>query len=84
MEESMTGKTVAAIERLPENPDRKIYWVVYNKDMIKYTENLIAEIRGKDYLKQHVKVVSIEKKQGANNSIYLDPMLLDHIGNGQG
>lgn len=80
----MTGKTVAAIERLPENPDRKIYWVVYNKDMIKYTENLIAEIRGKDYLKQHVKVVSIEKKQGANNSIYLDPMLLDHIGNGQG
>lgn len=84
MEESMTGKTVAAINRLPENPDRKIYWVVYNKDMIKYTENLIAEIRGKDYLKQHVKVVSIEKKQGANNSIYLDPMLLDHIGNGQG
>lgn len=84
MEESMTGKTVAAIERLPENPDRKIYWVVYNKDMIKYTENLIAEIRGKDYLKQHVKVVSLEKKQGANNSIYLDPMLLDHIGNGQG
>jgi len=84
MEESMTGKTVAAIERLPENPDRKIYWVVYNKDMIKYTENLIAEIKGKDYLKQHVKVVSIEKKQGANNSIYLDPMLLDHIGNGQG
>ena len=80
----MTGKTVAAINRLPENPDRKIYWVVYNKDMIKYTENLIAEIRGKDYLKQHVKVVSIEKKQGANNSIYLDPMLLDHIGNGQG
>lgn len=80
----MTGKTVAAIERLPENPDRKIYWVVYNKDMIKYTENLIAEIRGKDYLKQHVKVVSLEKKQGANNSIYLDPMLLDHIGNGQG
>jgi len=80
----MTGKTVAAIERLPENPDRKIYWVVYNKDMIKYTENLIAEIKGKDYLKQHVKVVSIEKKQGANNSIYLDPMLLDHIGNGQG
>lgn len=80
----MTGKTVAAIERLPENPDRKIHWVVYNKDMIKYTENLIAEIRGKDYLKNHVKVVSLEKKQGANNSIYLDPMLLDHIGNGQG
>ncbi len=80
----MTGKTVAAIERLPEDPDKKICWVVYNKDMIKFTENLIAEIRGKDYLKKHVKVVSIEKKQGANNSIYLDPMLLDHIGNGQG
>ena len=80
----MTGKTVAAIERLPEDPDKKIYWVVYNKDMIKYTEKLIAEIRGKDYLKKHVKVVSLEKKQGANNSIYLDPMLLDHIGNGQG
>jgi hypothetical protein len=84
MEKSMTGKTVAAIERLPEDPDKKIYWVVYNKDMIKYTEKLIAEIRGKDYLKKHVKVVSLEKKQGANNSIYLDPMLLDHIGNGQG
>lgn len=80
----MTGKTVTAIRNLPESPDRKIYWVVYNKDMIKYTENLIAEIKGKDYLKQHVKVVSLEKKQGANNSIYLDPMLLDHIGNGQG
>jgi hypothetical protein len=84
MEKSMTGKTVAAINRLPEKPEKKIYWVVYNKDMIKYTENLIAEIRGKSYLKKHVKVVSLEKKEGANNTIYLDPMLMDHIGNGQG
>lgn len=80
----MTGKTVAAIERLPNEPTNKICWVVYNKDMIKYTEKLISEIKGEDYLKKYVKVVSIEKKSGANNTIYLDPMLHDHIGNGQG
>lgn len=70
-----------AISSLPDCPKSNILWIVYNDDMVEYTRNMIEEIKGKDYMK-FVKVVSRLHSSREPGSVYFDPMLLDHIGNG--
>jgi hypothetical protein len=78
------GKVLQAINSLPNNPRKHIYWIVYNHDMIKYTEDMIAEIKGKEYLSNHVTVVAKTdpSKDRTKGSVYFDPGLLDLLGNG--
>lgn len=77
------GKQVNAIRCLPDDPKKHIYWIVYNKDMVKYTETLIEQIRGKEYM-TNITVVSKNdlSKDRTTGSIYFDPNLMDLIGNG--
>lgn len=78
------GKVYNAIKNLPENPSKRIYWIVYNNDMIEHTESLISELKGEDYLNKFVTVVakSDPSKDRTKGSVYFDPGLLDLIGNG--
>jgi hypothetical protein len=77
------GKQVNAIRSLPDVPKKHIYWIVYNKDMVKYTEALIEQIKGKEYM-TNITVVSKgdSSRDRVNGSIYFDPTLMDLIGNG--
>jgi len=77
------GKQEVAIRSLPDNPSKHIYWIVYNRDMVAYTESLIQEIRGPEYM-SYVTVVakSDPSKDRTKGSIYFDPTLMDLIGNG--
>ena len=79
----MSGKQEVAIRNLPSNPKKHIYWIVYNQDMVKYTEALIEQIRGKEYM-SNITVVSKNdpSKERTKGSVYFDPMLMDLIGNG--
>lgn len=72
------------IQRLPVSPTKHIYWIVYNSDMIQYTENLISEIKGEEYLSTHVTVVAKAdpSKERCKGTVYFDPGLLDLLGNG--
>lgn len=78
------GKVYNAIRNLPNHPSKRIYWIVYNSDMVEYTENLIAELKGPDYLSNFVTVVSKNdpRKDRTEGTIYFDPGLMDLIGNG--
>ena len=76
-----SGKQVDAILRLPVDPQKDIVWIVYNSDMVEYTRNLIKELRGEDYLSR-VKVVARTEAYQYNGHIYFDPLLYDHLGNG--
>lgn len=78
-----SGKTHAAILSLPAAPSKHIYWIVYNQDMINYTRNLIAELRGEEYLK-HITVVAKgdSTKDRSKGIVYFDPLLYSHLGNG--
>lgn len=75
------GKQEAAIKRLPDNPDKRIIWIVYNEDMVPWTENLFLKIKGPEYLK-NVKVVSRDRSSKYVGHIYFDPVLYDLLGNG--
>jgi hypothetical protein len=77
------GKQINAIRSLPDEPSKHIYWIVYNKDMVKYTEALIEQIKGKEYM-TNISVVSKNDstKDRTKGSIYFDPTLMDLIGNG--
>lgn len=77
------GKQEAAIRCLPDDPAKHIYWIVYNTDMIKYTEALIEQIKGREYM-QNVTVVSKSdpSKERTTGSVYFDPTLMDLLGNG--
>lgn len=77
------GRQEQAIDCLPDSPHKHIYWIVYNDDMIKYTQGLIEQIKGKEYM-TNITVVSKgdPSKDRTNGSIYFDPTLLDLIGNG--
>jgi len=77
------GKQDAAIRGLPNNPSKHIYWIVYNRDMVKYTEDLIEQIKGPEYM-SHITVVakSDPSKDRTKGAIYFDPTLMDLIGNG--
>lgn len=77
-------KTVRSILSLPEVPTKRIFWIVYNHDMISYVENLIKELRGEDYLNMYVTVVakSDPSKDRTKGTVYFDPDLLDLLGNG--
>ena len=52
--------------------------------MVKYTEDLIASIKGSDYLTKHVTVVakSDPSKDRIKGTLYFDPGLMDLLGNG--
>ena len=78
------GKTQAMISALPVNPTKHIYWIVYSKDMIKYTEDQIKLIKGEDYFNKHVTVVAKNdpSKDRDTGTVYFDPRLLDLLGNG--
>lgn len=78
------GKVQRAINSLPNNPDKRIFWVVYNSDMVKYTEDLIASIKGSEYLSKYVTVVakSDPTKDRTKGTLYFDPGLMDLLGNG--
>ena len=77
------GKQANAIHNLPTEPKKHIYWIVYNQDMVKYTESLIEQIKGKEYM-QFITVVAKNdpSKERATGSVYFDPTLMDLIGNG--
>jgi len=51
--------------------------------MVKYTEALIEQIKGKEYM-TNISVVSKDdsSKERTTGSIYFDPTLMDLIGNG--
>lgn len=70
-----------AITRLPDCPTSNILWIVYNDDMVGYTQKMIEDIKGKDYMK-FIKVVSRDHSSKEPGTVYFDPMFLDHIGNG--
>lgn len=78
------GKVQQAIHSLPEAPSKHIFWIVYNHDMVEYTENMIAEIRGEKYLLDYVTVVAKAdpSHDRACGAVYFDPGLLDLLGNG--
>lgn len=77
------GKVAAAIRSLPDNPTKPIYWIVYNSDMIAYTQNLIREIKGQDYLGNVTVVAKSESTRARElGHIYFDPGLYDLLGNG--
>lgn len=75
------NKQLRAISRLPDCPKSSILWIVYNEDMVEYTNKMIEEIKGKDYMK-FIKVVSRDHSSKEVGTVYFDPMLLDHLGNG--
>ena len=70
-----------AIASLPNSPKSRILWIVYNDDMVDYTKAMIQEIKGEAYMK-HIKVVSRDHSSKEPGTVYFDPMLLEHIGNG--
>lgn len=78
------GKVQQAITSLPQHPDKHIYWVVYNTDMVQYTEDMIASIKGRDYLEEFVTVVAKNdpSKDRTKGTLYFDPGLMDLLGNG--
>lgn len=87
MQNTMTRRSKKlehCIRLLPENPTKHIFWIVYNHDMIEYTSNLIADIRGQEYRDKYITVVAKgeNSKDRANGSVYFDPNLLDLLGNG--
>lgn len=80
----MQNRINASIRSLPATPDKRIYWIVYNEDMVSYTENLIREIRGREYFDKYVTVVAKNdpSKERTKGTVYFDPSLLDLLGNG--
>lgn len=76
-----SGKHVALINSLPKNPSTNIVWIVYDENMVAYIQDMISDIKGKDYL-QFVKVVPRSSSSKFNGKVYFDPFLMDSIGNG--
>lgn len=71
------------VERLPDQPEEPVTWVVYNEDHVDKTRELINSIKGEDYCDKYCNVVSRQQLGSYDpKSIYYDPRLLDHIGNG--
>lgn len=79
----MTDIIDILIERLPEAPDSKISYVVYNDDHVAKTKELIDSIKGDGYCDKYCNVVSrAALNADSHASVYYDPRLLDHLGNG--
>jgi hypothetical protein len=89
------NRTIKLIEALPDEPDNKIVWVVYNKDMIANAKQQIIEVKGQDYFDKYVTVTSggdevsgrkvtsvIIDEVPSKSSMYFDPMLHAMKGNG--
>lgn len=71
------------VKGLPDVPDKPIIWIVYSDDFIQHTRDYIARIRGQKYLDSFVTVVSRQNSSKFNGKIYFDPMIYDHLSNGQ-
>ena len=71
------------IKRLPDVPTETLKWVVYNNDQVSMTTQLIDSIKGEGYCERYCDVISRQDlNRRDSGSIYYDPRLLDHIGNG--
>jgi len=69
------------IRKMPNTPKQKILFVVYNEDMIKEAEQMIATIHSREYLWDHVTVTSFDKpfdRKGQDYSVYIDPMVFKY------
>ena len=80
-------RAIEIIEKFPAKPTNNIIYVVYNDDMIRASEELIAEVHGMEYMQKYVLVTSNtnlpkEKFAASNCTIYFDPSLHDYNGNG--
>lgn len=78
--------TTRLIKSLPKNPDGKIFWVVYNDDLVNQARDNIAEIKGHDYL-SYVNVVAMDKMELSypdipHSNLYYDPSVYKFLGNG--
>ena len=79
----MTEILETIMKRLPDVPTETLKWVVYNEDQVSMTEQLIDSIKGEGYCEKYCSVISRQNlNRGDHGSIYYDPRLLDHIGNG--
>lgn len=81
MQDHLRGKLIRMIYALPDEPVKPIYWIVYNEDMIAFTDRLIREIKGSSY-----PITVVAKGEDTRNlesgQIYFDPGLYDLLGNG--
>ena len=75
MEKDLKMYSTELIKNFPKEPKNKIYYVVYNEEMIPEAKFLIEIIWGKEYLDDNVEVIS-STKQGNKydiNNLYIDP-----------
>jgi len=64
-------------------PDCNITYVVYNDNMISTFSKLIIELKGAEFFKHNVTVVSIgNTPRRRKGKIYLDSSLYELMGNG--
>lgn len=80
-------RAVQIVKKFPAEPEAKIVYMVYNRDMVEASEILIAQIHGREYLDKYVSVTPwgyIPKNvdEGSTCIIYYDPNLHDYNGNG--
>lgn len=83
----ITERSIETIEKFPVDPDAHIIYVVYNKDMVHASENMIIHMHGKDYFDKHVNVTFIggkipDKLSGKRCIMYFDPAVHAYNGNG--
>jgi len=73
------GRQLAAIDSLPANPSKPIYWIVNTPQAVKGVEDLIRYVRGKEYFDKYVTVVAKGEstKRRENGIIYFDPILYE-------
>lgn len=69
------------INKLPDFPNGKIIWVVYNEYMVDQAKDLIRDLKGSDYMK-NVLVVSKSLAYKHKGHIYFDPNLYEMLSNG--
>lgn len=91
----MTKTSTDIINSFPENPISKIFYYVYNKDMIPAAIKHIIELRGQDYFDEYVLIKSIDESTDtirlSTSSIigdslplliYFDPNVFNYKSNG--
>lgn len=84
----VNNASIENIRNLPDNPTKRIVWVVYNANMISMTESTIISIKGQEYFDKYVTVVASQQgridieEQDVGAHIYFDPHLHSLIGNG--
>lgn len=69
------------IRKFPETPRRPILFVVYNQDMVEDARELIATVRGANYLDDHITVVPLQTKvdNHMKYDVYIDPTVYKYM-----